>query len=318
MWCRRRLCLALALWAITTTHAKYVKDVKDTEWTVDLRGSSLLKGNGVVTTRDGSILVTTAEGRLHILDPQQRVTTFTPDIPIVSCTSEPVLLDADTVVYAVHTGVSESRVYAVRWTEAATALWHAVVPGRIAGSPAVGADGTIYVTHNFAVNNRSWGQISVLRQQRVVATLPQPLTNTPFAPPAVVSRAAGDVVVLGESRENGLSQFGALYSLTWSRVHGDRNGVGNQSYTFRRLPTALRSTNTAPTLAEDLRVYLGTQGSLVVGWDQGSHTALFEQNSQVTLYPWGSLMELDPDNYFSREYMVWWVDDWNITSYSFS
>ena len=106
-------CMLLLVCSVYT-HAEFLKDVKDFEWTLDLgSGSSIEKGNGVVVTPDGQhLLVTTSEGRFHSVPlptggdapKESSIVSLDPPENTVACTSEPVLLVSDptVVVYAVH------------------------------------------------------------------------------------------------------------------------------------------------------------------------------------------------------------------------
>jgi hypothetical protein len=259
-------------------------------------------------TRDGILVATTDNGLLHILrnkNAQETVvyapTTITDTTTPLRCIGRPVLASPEVVLYAV-----SNYVLAVNVTDAKT-IFSTPVPGTIVGTPAVSRRGqSVYVTHNDANNI---GSISVLGLTggRILATL---TGNVPFGPPAVTHRTNNmdDIVIFGDATDAGYStKVANLFALRWvPDQHTARNGVGSESYAIVVAATGVRSTSQAVAFTSDLRVYMGTQGSLVIAFDRNEQYNLFNQRSPAS--PWTVQLAVDSSNPLARTYIYFIVD----------
>lgn len=283
--------LALLLFPIYTV-AQYLPSA-GVAWRKPLPGR-MRRGNGMAYTKNRVLVATTDNGGLHILR-NDMISTYLPtdiiDGPLL-CKSKPVLASPEMVLYSV-----SNYVIAVNITTAST-IWSTKVKEPIVGSPAVSRRGqSVYVTHN----DGNTGYIIVLRLStgERLAALSE---SVPFGPPSVIFRAntASDVVFFGDATDNGFStNFANLYALVWnSQQHANRNGEGERSYDLIVAASRVRSTSTAPAVANDLRLYLGAQGSSVFGFDHNEQTKLLNERSTAT--PWTASLELDPTNMLSR------------------
>jgi hypothetical protein len=197
-------------------------------------------GNGVVMTADGSrLIVTTATGRLHIVEAAALRTAddnfvfYEPEISNdspISCQSAAVVVsdENDDGAYAIYvvtdTDTSTSRVLAVE-LETARLRWSVTVPGVAVGTPYYSRD-KVYVVHNTAAE----GRVSVLGLDGTTAVLQTTVTAPdsvvapgPLGPPTALTTwdstsdpdgsvtTVRDVLVLAEKRDDVLSADGALY-----------------------------------------------------------------------------------------------------------
>lgn len=208
------------------------------KWSVQLQGSGrrtgrgLQKGNAIVSDKDGTKIVVTAnDGSLHIIQTTTQVRTlavFEPEANVgttTECVSGPSIVytkqqdglylplenedqtsipaKEDFIVYAVVDKPSDaterdattSRVLAVGMD--GSLKWSVDVLGRIEGNPVVGKTG-IYVTHNFD----GYGSLSILKIQPNDGTATVAATagvfageerrNIPFGPPALRKSALSE------------------------------------------------------------------------------------------------------------------------------
>jgi hypothetical protein len=284
-------------------------------WKTTLAGR-MRRGNGIQITRDGVIVATTDNGMLHFITnvtPEPTVTVYSPtadmaDNAVLLCRSKPVLASG-MAIYAV-----SNTILAVNVTDQTT-IYATILPnGNVVGTPAVSRRGlSIYVTHNDEVSNT--GSISVLQllTGRLLATLPNPIAGAPFGPPAVVHRqdTADDIVVFGDATDNGFSTsttttFANLYALGWNlNAHRNRQGLGEQSYRLFIAATNVPSVYAAVEFTNDLRVFIGGAGSLVVAFDNGAQYNLFDGNDRTLGMPsWTATLDFDSTNPLTRTYIL--------------
>lgn len=266
-------------------------------WRRKLEGR-MRRGNGMAFTKTGILVVTTDNGAMHILRGDRDPILMHLPTNIIEgtllCRSKPVLASPEMAIYSV-----SNHVLAVNLTDAST-IWSAEVEDSLVGSPAVSRRGlSVYVTHN----DRNTGSVTVLRLStgQILATLSG---EVPFGPPSVIFRTntASDAVFFGDASDNGFStNLANLYALVWDvREHARQNGEGERSYDLIVAATGLQSTITAPAVESDLRLYFGTQGSLVFGFDHNDQSNLLNERTPATA--WRAQLELDPTNLLSRTY----------------
>jgi hypothetical protein len=282
-------------------------------WRKTLEGR-MRRGNGIQITRDGVLVATTDNGMLHFIQnvtPEPIVvavyspTSVMADGAILLCRSKPVLASG-MAIYAV-----SNTVLAVNITDYTT-VYAMPLPSKVVGTPAVSRRGqSIYVTHNDDTTNV--GSISVLSLAtgQLLATLQDTSGGVivPFGPPAVVHRTntADDVVVFGDATDAGYSSttLANLYALLWNgNEHAARQGVGESSYQLIIAATNVRTVITAPEFTNDLRVFIGGQGSLVTAYDNNAQYNLFDGNDRtVGASSWTAQLDVDPTNALARTYL---------------
>eukprot|EP00977_Amphora_coffeiformis_P021845 scaffold10016_cov170-Amphora_coffeaeformis.AAC.10 len=273
----------------------------------------MLEGNGISGSIDGRVFATTQSGSLWILSPLEEESdpkVFTPpnwvdeatgDALDLVCRSSVVLKETPTggLLYAVYVVIDldpatgqpvQSRVMGISPNDGSM-LWFIVLDGSVAeGSPAIGQD-FIYVVHNTIANEE--GRLSLIRvvpsNSLYVANVADTILSTeaPWAPPSVsvfpasIESPWDEVVVWGDSYDNGRSEIGSTYLL--------KVGNGGVVRSFETLSESSGSTITAPTLGSiqalngvyDWNIATGNYGGLFQVWDQTNWDQILGGTTQV-------------------------------------
>lgn len=262
-------------------------------WNLNLPGP-VRRGNQILDL-DGTLFASAVEGDLYKVNPvRNTVETFSPD-PLDGYdrqTSRAGIVEYGslllmTVISRDTTLVNPtmSRIVAVNPVDLTT-IWSVSLTGEVSGDPVISESNKLYATHNSFDGFYLSGQVSAidLETQEILQTLPrrQDLTLTPFGPPAVTTWDDEDVVIFAESTDDGQDAFGNLMVLVYD---GKKYELKNRG--------VVGSAITAPRIVGS-HVYLGRQGSQLVGWEGGAESAIFDDRN-TGVGPWNIPLAQGPN-----------------------
>ena len=327
-----------------------------------LSGRGLRKGNEVVAHKGGHLIFVTADdGSLHILDSrslENKSVVFEP----VSATGTSTECRSGVSQVEDKEGKTQYLVYAVIDTPVVSGVevrngelqanlgvqvssrvlgvnldgtlrWSLPLEGIISGTPLVGTNGTIYVSHNVETesfggrSDSRIGYVSVVLVNddgvpEVTASLSD-AGNAPFGPPSLVSVPQGeggpgeisfetaDYVAVAESWNYGYSAEGGVHLLMPSEQYDVLNGKGTDSYKLILAAFWPYSTVTRPTLSPTGEsLWMNGYSSTIGGWTENRGLSNVISGRDDEVFPrWTVTFQASERNASQRKSTFWYIPD---------